>query len=186
MRNKDYREIQISRSMLAFVFTAIIVLGIIIFLLGVSVGKKQASITKETQWAAAPIEKVQEEKPVSLSQEENKISQEIASHAKNKEKTEESSQKAETESPSLTKKDLYYIQVGAYTDKSSASKIAEKYKNMGLETFVIDPLPTDRRTIFRVRIGGYDTREEAEKVKESLMRKENKKSSDYFIIRGSV
>jgi cell division protein FtsN len=84
------------------------------------------------------------------------------------------------------KQNLYYIQVGAYTDKSSASKIADKYNNMGFKSLVVSPLPTDRRTIYRVRIGGYETREEAEEIKEILMEKENKKSSDYFIIQGSV
>jgi len=187
MRNKDYRELQISSSMLIFVFIAIIILGIVIFLLGVSVGKKQASITKETQFAEVPIEQVQDQKPVTSQksepseQDKNKINQEIASHEKNKSKPQ--TQKVEkTSSPSPN---LYYIQVGAYTDKNSASKIAQKYKNMGFESLVVNPLPTDRRTIYRVRIGGYETREQAQEIKEKLMARENKKSSDYFIIQGS-
>ncbi|MFO7981231.1 MAG: SPOR domain-containing protein [Candidatus Aminicenantes bacterium] len=185
MRNKDYRELQISSSMLIFVFIAIIVLGIVIFLLGVSVGKKQASLTKQTQFADVPIEQVQEKKPAASEQPEqdkDKINQEIASHAKIKSKE----QAQEAEKPSPVKQNLYYIQVGAYTDKSSASKIADKYNNMGFKSLVVSPLPTDRRTIYRVRIGGYETREEAEEIKEILMEKENKKSSDYFIIQGSV
>jgi cell division septation protein DedD len=182
MRNKDYRELQISSSMLVFVFIAIIVLGIIIFLLGVSVGKKQASLTEETQFAEVPIEKVEQEKPLSSEQDKDKISQEISSHMENREKKEEPAQiKQEPEGP---RSGLFYIQVGAYTDKASASKIAEKYKNMGLKTYVIDPFPTDRRTIYRVRVGGYTTRDEAEEVKSNLMERENKQSSDYFIIKG--
>jgi len=183
MRNKDYRELQISSSMLIFVFIAIIVLGIVIFLLGVSVGKKQASLTKQTQFADVPIEQVQEKKPVTSEQsqtDQDKIDQEIASHAKIK--SEEQPQKVEKSSP--VKQNLYYIQVGAYTDRNSASKIADKYTNMGFKSLVVSPLPTDRRNIYRVRIGGYETREKAEEIKEILMEKENKKSSDYFIIRG--
>ena len=57
---------------------------------------------------------------------------------------------------------------------------------MGFQALVIEPLPTDRKTIYRVRIGGYETREEAEKAMEKLMEEENKKRSDYFIIRGSM
>jgi cell division septation protein DedD len=100
----------------------------------------------------------------------------------NREKKEEPAQiKQEPEGP---RSGLFYIQVGAYTDKASASKIAEKYKNMGLKTYVIDPFPTDRRTIYRVRVGGYTNRDEAEEVKSNLMERENKQSSDYFIIKG--
>jgi len=64
MTNSDYRELQLSSSQLVLIFIAIIVLGVIIFLLGVSVGKKQAQITETTQIAEEPItEKVEEEKP---------------------------------------------------------------------------------------------------------------------------
>ncbi|MBD3415435.1 MAG: hypothetical protein GF421_13540 [Candidatus Aminicenantes bacterium] len=181
MRNKDYRELQISSSMLVFVFMAIIILGIVIFLLGVSVGKKQASITGETRFAEMPIEKIEPEKPISADPDEDEINQEISSHTKNKEKQKTPVQKAEK--PAELRQDLFYIQVGAYTDRDSASRIADKYKNMGLKTYVIDPFPTDRRTIYRVRVGGYETRGEAEEVKANLMQRENKKSSDYFIIK---
>jgi cell division septation protein DedD len=185
MRNKDYRELQISSSMLIFVFIAIIVLGIVIFLLGVSVGKKQASLSGQTQFAEVPIEQVEEQKPVTSEeseQDQNEINQEIASHTKNKSK--ESTQRAKTSSP--LKQNLYYIQVGAYTDKDAASQIAKKYNNMGFNSLVVPPLPTDRRSIYRVRIGCYETREEAEEMKKILMEKENKKSSDYFIIQGTI
>jgi len=182
MRNKDYRELQISSSMLVFVFIAIIILGIVIFILGVSVGKKQAVITKETQFSAVPIEDVRREKPAVP--EQDKINQEIASHTENKDKKEEPVEKVETTPPKS--QNLYYIQVGAYSDRTSALKIAEKYSGMGIKSRIIDPYPTDRRTIYRVRIGGYETREEAEEVKKNLMEKENKKSSDYFIIKGSI
>mgnify|MGYP001024928490 CR=1 FL=1 len=181
MRNKDYRELQISSSMLVFVFIAVIILGIVIFLLGVSVGKKQAAITKETQFSAVPIEEVREEQPAAP--EQDQINQEIASHIEDKDKKEEPIEKVETTAPK--NQNLFYIQVGAYSDKTAALKIAERYSGMGIKSRVIDPFPTDRRTIYRVRIGGYETREEAEEVKKNLMEKENKKSSDYFIIKSS-
>jgi len=49
MRNKEYRELQITSSQLVVIFLAIIILGIVIFLLGVSVGKKQALAVSEAQ-----------------------------------------------------------------------------------------------------------------------------------------
>ena len=49
MKNKEYRELQITSSQLVVIFLAIIILGIVIFLLGVSVGKKQALALSSTQ-----------------------------------------------------------------------------------------------------------------------------------------
>jgi len=109
MRNKDYRELQISSSMLIFVFIAIIVLGIVIFLLGVSVGKKQAIVTEQTQFAQAPIEKIQEQTPVTPEQTEEKINQEIASHKENIEKKQPKKPTQKTEPPPSTAQNLYYI-----------------------------------------------------------------------------
>ena len=64
MANSDYRELQLSSSQLVLIFVAIIIVGVIIFLLGVSVGKKQAQIAETTQIAEEPItERVEEEKP---------------------------------------------------------------------------------------------------------------------------
>jgi hypothetical protein len=46
-KNKEFRELQFSSTQLVFVFLAILVLGVFIFLLGVSVGKKQGQLTAE-------------------------------------------------------------------------------------------------------------------------------------------
>ena len=43
MGSKDYRELQLSSSQLILIFIAILVLGIVVFLLGVSVGKNTIS-----------------------------------------------------------------------------------------------------------------------------------------------
>jgi hypothetical protein len=48
MKNKDFRELQISSSILVFIFVGILGLGVFIFLLGVSVGKKQVQIAAES------------------------------------------------------------------------------------------------------------------------------------------
>ena len=64
MTNKDYRELQLSSSQLVLIFIAILALGVVIFLLGVSVGKKQAQIADTTQFTSEPLaEQVVEEEP---------------------------------------------------------------------------------------------------------------------------
>jgi len=154
----------------------IIVLGIIIFILGVSVGKKQAVIISKSAISDS-VEKLEVEKPPPIEESKDPISQEIASHQQSKE---------EKKPPPLIKqaqKDMFYIQLGAFQDKNSADALADKYQNQGYSCTVFDPLPTDRKQIYRVRIGGYETREQAEQEKAKLIRAENKKPSDYFIVR---
>jgi len=61
MRTRDFREVQVSSSLLVFILLAVIALGVVVFLLGVSVGKKQVELAAAHQ--AAP-EKVRVEQPV--------------------------------------------------------------------------------------------------------------------------
>jgi cell division septation protein DedD len=188
MSNKDFRELQLSSSQLVLIFLAILVLGIVIFLLGVSVGKKQAQIIGETQTAGLPTEQIKQDKPALLKetpektvdQEGEKIEQELASHKKAKEDVTE---KAPPVTSPPQAQNLYFIQVGAYSNKQAALTLADNYRANGYNSVVLEPFSTDRREIYRVRLGGYATRELAQKAKQELMRIENKKASDYFIIR---
>lgn len=176
MKDKEFRELQLSSSLLIFIFLVIIVLGIIIFILGVSVGKKQAVITNQIT-PSETLEKVEEQKPLPVEESKDPISKEIASH--------QQALKEEKPPPSKKqiKKDMYYIQLGAFQDINFANTLAGKYQKQGYSCLVFDPLPNDRRQIYRVRIGGYETREQAEQEKAKLIRAENKKPSDYFIVR---
>lgn len=175
MKNKDYREIQLSSSQLTLIFVGILALGVVIFLLGVSVGKKQAQLVKETE-IVSPLkpEQVEEKPAVPAQASEDAISQELASHQKIKEKKE----KKPAETPG---EGLYYIQISALNSKEAALSYAEQFNKRGYPAKVFDPLPTDKKNIFRVRIGGYESKEEAEKVLAKL-NSEAKKKTDYFII----
>ena len=194
MSNKDYRELQLTSSQLILIFIAILVLGIVVFLLGVSVGKKQGRIVEETQMAGKPAEKIIEQKPVPQTKPGDTISQELESHKKaGEEKTQQektqaepvAKQKAEPTKPSPAPKiqNAYWVQVGAYSSQQNANTLAEEYRQKGYNAVVIDPSPSDRRKLYRVRLGGYETREEAERARDQLAQQENKKQSDYLIIR---
>ncbi len=176
MKNKDYREIQLSSAQLAIIFVAILILGVFIFLLGVSVGKKQAQLIKESDLTvSAEIQKV-EAKPAIPSQEtEDTISKELASHQKIKEKTQK-------KKPSAAPQNLYYIQVAALDSQDAANSFADQFRQRGYPAIVLNPFPTDTRPVFRVRIGGYETREEAEKILGQLQ-SESRRKVDYFVIR---
>lgn len=181
MKDKEYRELQLSSSLLIFIFLVIIVLGVVIFILGVSVGKKQAVIANQST-VSEPVEKIEVEKPPPVEESEDPISQELASHQQT---TEEKKPPPPPSSPPpiQPKKDMYYIQLGAFQDKNSADALAKKYQEQGYNCTVFDPLPADKRRIYRVRIGGYETREQAQQEKARLIRAENKKPGDYFIVK---
>lgn len=177
MRNKDYREIQLSSSHLVFIFIGILILGIVIFLLGVSVGKKQAQILASSGTSSLTTF---EETKENLTQPEEKsrdsINKELALHEK---------AKGETASPAIQRKpaNIYYVQVGAFADEKAASSFAEKFKEKGFPVLVLPPFASDKKPVYRVRVGGYPSRERAEGIKEELARLKLKRRSDYFIIR---
>lgn len=176
MRNRDYRELQLSSSQLVFIFIGILILGVIIFLLGVSVGKKQTQIIKTSQLAADEItEQVKEAKPLPTQETEGTISKEIATHQKIKEE-------AQKQPPSEYKRDLYYIQVGAFNDNKSAQAFAGTFKQKGFTPHVLDPFPSDKKPVYRVRLGGYATREEAIKEKQKLIKPGTRRRDQPIII----
>ena len=176
MRNRDYRELQLSSSQLVFIFIGILILGVIIFLLGVSVGKKQTQIIKTSQLAADEItEQVKEAKPLPTQETEGTISKEIATHQKIKEE-------AQKQPPSEYKKGLYYIQVGAFNDNKSAQAFAGAFKQKGFTPHVLDPFPSDKKPVYRVRLGGYATRDEAIKEKQKLIKPGTRRRDQPIII----
>ena len=67
MRNKDFRELQLSSTQLVIIFVGILIIGVVIFLLGVSVGKKQSQIVNEsTTVAKGEIEQAADKPPVTV------------------------------------------------------------------------------------------------------------------------
>jgi len=176
MKSREYRELQLSSSQLFFSFLRILVLGVVIFLLGVSVGKKQAQIIKGTEIAAKEkAEPAGDQTSQPAEESKESISKELASLQKATEETQKQ--------PLVPgKKVLFYVQVGAFNRRDAALSFAEGFKQKGYPTLVFDPYPTDRKQVFRVRIGGFNTREEAEEVNAKL-KSGTKKKTDYFIIK---
>jgi cell division septation protein DedD len=193
MSNKDYRELQLSSSQLILIFIAILVLGVVVFLLGVSVGKKQANVQQETQLASQPAEQITQEKPVPQEEKPGTIDQELASHEKAREekvpeeKIEAQPVKPKAEpskpAPATQQQNNFWIQVGAFSSQQNANAMAEEYKSKGYNAVVLVPSSSDRSKFYRVRVGGYATREEAERARDNLARQEKKQKGDYLIVR---
>lgn len=176
MNNRDYRELQFSSSQLVFIFLGILILGVVIFLLGVSVGKKQAQIVSNTDTAPKQeIEEVIDKTPRSPKKPKDSISKELASHQRVK-------KESRKQATLPGENNLYYIQVGAFKEKERAIAFSQKFRGNGYDTLVLDPLPKDSKPVFRVRIGGFKSKEKAEEVRKSL-KSPTKKRTKYFIIK---
>jgi cell division septation protein DedD len=201
MKNKDFREIQVSSSLLVVIFLGVLALGVFIFLLGVSVGKKQAGVAGPTQIVTQQIPEPVKEPPV------KPTSSELASEAAATypitgdplpaaeppapkssvkdvvEKTPGSKSPAETKkAPAVSSSGLYYVQVAAFTERTQALAAAEKFKKQGYTTVVANPRPSDAKTWYRVRLGGYASRERAADLLTKLNAAAGKKT-DFQIVR---
>lgn len=204
MKNKDYRELQISSSVLIFIFIGVIIVGIVIFLLGVSVGKKQAAASGIPAAPQSQLEEVVAEKPKTAAEQDDPISQELEGHQaaqqESLEQPEEVSQpevktKPPAEKPAPAKSTPppakstaapggnFFLQIGAFRNRESAEAVVEKYGSMGFPGQVIVPAAGDNRQLYRVVLGGYNTRADAERAKAQLVETEGQKASEYFIVR---
>jgi len=64
------------------------------------------------------------------------------------------------------------VQVNAYPDERSAKLLVDQLKNKGYNAKVTEVL-NKGKTWYRVRVGRYDSKEEAKKLEETLKNKEN-------------
>lgn len=216
---RNYREIQVSSTILVFIILGIIVLGAVIFFIGVQVGKKQADLMVKTMTAQKAEETVSAPVPVpateessgtaasqatqstaapvqSLAQPETKPAEKPAGQTASKTTQQTASLPARTtEQPAATTPRTspgtkttvpatggnFFIQVGAFNDRPSARLEAEKYKKQGYNAVVQEPFARDRKPLYRVWLGGYRTREEAQKALSELVGK-TARNPGFFIV----
>ncbi len=180
MKNNNFREIQVSSSLLVVIFLGVLALGVFIFLLGVSVGKKQSGAAP-TQIVTQQIPEPVKEPPVKPTQEETGSTaaadpgamaaapvstpaveapapKPAAMETTAAPKPAASKPAAEVKKPAAG---LYYVQVAAFTDRAQAQAAADRYKKQGYAAVVASPRPADTKTWYRVRLGGYASRDRA-------------------------
>lgn len=88
-------------------------------------------------------------------------------------KTEEPKPVAETPPPAETKpKGKFTIQVGSYQSSEEATASLANWKKKGYSAFMAVGSIPDKGTWYRVRIGGFPTRDEAKKFLEKFKAKE--------------
>jgi cell division septation protein DedD len=86
----------------------------------------------------------------------------------------ETTGKAESDSPPQAKESgaAWRAQVNAFPDDRSAKQLVERLKNKGYNAYVTE-VQNRGKTWYRVSVGKYNSREEAEKIVEALKSKED-------------
>lgn len=197
MKTKQIREIQVSSSQLALIFLVMLGIAVIIFLLGVSIGKKY----RETQQEETKLGSIVESQPLS-SETLTKKSEEIPPITEKKGPTEPTSEpllkaKPETKEISATSPLLkpemreekigfretevtktveakkavggaYFVQIGAFAKKEAATKLIQVLKKAGYQPILLNPLATDKIPLYRLRVGPFSSPSEAEAARMRL------------------
>ncbi len=199
MKNRDFREIQVSSSILVVIFLAVLALGVFIFLLGVSVGKKQVREAGQSQVAAQTVREKSSDPgsgapatPEDLAKIPEDESNQTASKAKPATSELKSPPSQQTESKPTTQSGtkpatksgtgLYYVQVGAFLEKEPALALADNYREQGYAAIVTDPRPNETRPYYRVRLGGFTTRARAQDLLDGLNAAAGRKT-DFMVVR---
>ncbi len=204
MKTREFREIQVSSTQLAIIFLGILIVGVVIFLLGVSVGKKHVQVAenaniiaqKEPEQVKEKITTLPQIKPDEPPDRESVLKPTTSEAAQTPAKKEILPEKSKTVPPKTEAKatpkaprqtptggrNLYYVQVAALAEPSAAQTTAQRFRGMGYTVVVLDPQSTDRTPVYRVRVGGFQTREQADEVRTKLTAAAGGKS-DYFIVR---
>jgi cell division septation protein DedD len=226
---KPSRELQFSTHQMIGVFLGILALGIFVFLLGVSIGKKQTLLAAAGGAASGPkTETAAPKVPITGEAAPGDIQKELDAHARSTipaaspAKTEPSpaplesptgkpagkpadkpadkpAVKTAADAPDKTtakpepglKKPApaetaggWFVQVAAVADRPSASAFADKLQKDGYPAILVEPSAKDKKSIFRVRVGPFGTKGEADEAKNKLTEAMKKKKSDYFLVKG--
>jgi len=198
-KSDEYREMQISSGQLAAVILSLLALCVLIFYLGIRVGLHKAEGTaalKAQAQAAAPVKPVPEEpKPAVTAPPETKTVPAVEAKVPAKTETKPAvkttppaaaatkpKQAATKTSP--TPSGTFYIQVGALDTRPKAETVAQRIEGMGYRAIVLNPFAGDKKTVYRVRVGPYETKEAAESAKTKLAGGMGRKPADFFIVKG--
>lgn len=186
---EGFHEIQLSGKQLVFLFMATTVVSVVIFLLGVVVGRRvpaetlvaEATGTLEStpadqpqaapdagQPAAEPPPPVQEE-PDQFSYHQRL--QQVAPPTENVQPapaTPPAAPPRESAAPATGGE--WVVQIGAYKDRKTADDIVNTLKRNNFPAFAVAPAPGSPAALFRVRVGPYRERREAEAIAGRLQR----------------
>ncbi len=215
---KPSRELQFSTQQLIGVFLGILALGIFVFLLGISIGKKRTVLAAAGGAVpAAKTESVAARTPVTGEPVRSDIQKELDAHAQSVQPAPSKAEpspapiespagkpagkpavkpadtvpdKAPAKTEPAAKKPApaeaaggWFVQVAAVADKPAAAAFAEKLQKEGYPALLIEPTAKDKKSIYRVRVGPFGSKNEADAAKAKLTEAMKKKKNDYFLVK---
>lgn len=184
MTDREFREIQLNRKQLVFLFISAVVVAVVIFLLGVAVGRDVRGTAMDGMAASAgstdmvvPIDP--QAQPV----------QDLAYHdlltgsgsgtpapttgpppTPPVETAPVPPPAAEPAATPPAATGDWFLQVGAYSARQAADGVMANLKKLDVPAFVLVPTAGSPDRLFRVRVGPYATRDEADGVRTRLVR----------------
>ncbi|MCK5059229.1 MAG: SPOR domain-containing protein [Candidatus Aminicenantes bacterium] len=181
---KSYLEIKVTLMHIVILLVGVIIIGIFLFYLGYQAGKsslknqdvraqltEQGDRTKEIN--ILDDNRKTEELPVEKNENTPSINEEMKLHQqpvrKHAEKT------GHTIKGRTVKRESYYsVQVGAFSSFTNAKNYAAKFGRLGYPTEILSTT-SKNKTLYRVRVGNFKSKDAAEKGKKKLERMEKKK-----------
>ena len=206
MKNKEFREIQVSSTLLVVIFLGVLALGVFIFLLGVSVGKTQAGFAATpTQVVAQQIPDLVKEPPVKPTSEETEAAAAAppsglasgpgtetakppATEPASGPSTAAPSVKApapktateikKTAAPAV--KGLWDVQVMSSESRAKAEAAADRYRKQGQTVLLLSPQAGEK--LYKVRLGGFSAKGRAVELKDKLSAAAGGKT-DFWVVK---
>jgi cell division protein FtsN len=192
---KSYVEIKVSLIHIVVLLVGVCVIGAFLFYLGYQSGRSSARSELQASDLLKSRDKAEELKLTDDSdkpkKQEASIKDELRLHQLPTNNTSTSPSAAATSQqepvqtepreqkvePRTVKKETYYaVQVGAFADYTNAQKYSTRFAGMGYPA-EINPSDKSGKRLFRVWIGNFKTRADAQKDCDKLGKLENKKFS---------
>jgi len=164
-KNKEFRELQFSSTQLVFVFLAILVLGVFIFLLGMSVGKKQGQLSAEAGVSGAlKTEPIAQKPAVPSVSGTDDIQQELRSHQEAKPQSRKSEAKqapADQKTSLKTETPPARDKVAEFKPPTDAKKPAESKAKAEMDKRTAKAVESKKPGLFLVQVGAFGDKEAA-------------------------
>jgi cell division protein FtsN len=187
MTEREFHEVQLSGKQLVFLFISAVVLAVVIFLLGVAVGRGVRGTVDDVPVSASnDTEAVVQDDPTPQAAPELSY-HDLLAGASGTPATPETTPPtteapppappapvAEPTSPPPAPAEPatggWFLQVGAYSGRQAADGQVAALKKLGAPAFVLVPAAGAPDGLFRVRVGPYGTEAEANQARVGLVR----------------
>ena len=199
MSEEGFHEIQLSGKQLVFLFMATTVVSVVIFLLGVIVGRQVKAETLIADATGTSIELAADqpqlapdavpgdapapgEPPAPVAEEADQFSYHERLQQQSAAAAAEEPEPAAAATPPPAAEPVaeppaappagsgWVVQIGAYKDRATADRVVSTLKRQQFAAFVLAPTAGSPTATFRVRVGPFSERREAESIAGRLQR----------------